>query len=303
MKSILKNQNSLKQQDILEESQEDSKVRRPLVSRVKPKKFLGRYIDVKNVNLLPSLLVLSICLGLFNSCVDLMTLVSVSQVATKPPPRMVERPDGSTVSMVPVLNNVPTPQAAQYAAYMKLLALNNWDGFTRSVQPEDFGKPIQDAGVPIPVGQGQQLKISTNCWKMSWSLTEPFRSQYLIKRAQGFPQDVFNSGNGLRVVFHPVPQEDRSPVEILPNKQYKVRVSGLLYWFEDGNNLARSTTFQQDVYLKEVISIDPVVLKPSSEKAAKEQQTLTRQQALHQIVYESTKDGFMITNIVDQSDT
>jgi hypothetical protein len=231
-------------------------------------------------------------------------MVWVYSIAVTNPPRLVELSSGHTITAASLSLNKglgTNTDLVKIAAYNKVLALYNWNGFTESIRPEDFGKPQRDTGVQIPV-DNQQLYLSTSAWKMGFAIQEPFRSAYLQKLAKAFPQEFFKSGVGLNVVFMPAPEGERGAVQILAKGRYRVPVSGVIYYFENGNNLARTQPLNLEVELAEINPINLATnLREVDPKLPKDQQeAIKNRNNLFKIAYEAAKDGFMITNILEK---
>lgn len=191
------------------------------------------FIPQKSKNLLPLCVVACLALSSLNLFISLGVIGAISNLANKPPPRLVETSEGVPKNVVALQHTEPTPESIRQFVASTLYNLYDWRGILPPEIAEDIGSPKPDPGVTVTSGNGSR-KITTATWRAGFRLNEAIRKDILTQIAILTPQDIFTDQPSTQTAM-------TSPIIGVPQKVeadlWKVDYTGLLMVFANGDNL------------------------------------------------------------------
>ena len=194
---------------------------------------------------------------------------SLSRVANRRPPTLVQQVDGRAFTVRPADYTYREPEVIRRV-------VSDWATmtFTWGTLPGNQAK-TNDEGVEV----GNGGKVSASAWAASFLLAPDFRDEFLNQLSTDvIPEGVFD-GEVSAVL---VPQEV-SPPQDIGEGQWKVDLIATRIVFDPSNPAGTTIPFNRRIYLK---AVEPPQ-SPLTNQATKEQQ----------VVYQSLESGLQIEEI------
>ena len=220
--------------------------------------------------------VVIICLGgtglslLFNVGLP----IGIYQVATKPPPTLVQLSNGDSIGVIPINSAERTDEAILSFLNSIFTLTFTWGG--TMADPTQPGQIIPDPGVDISSEDGQRIgKVPTPVWSASLGMELNFRQEFLCQIAELIPQSVFTQKTN--VAFVPV---SFSPPEKVAEGRWKVRLISNLLFLKDLGNVSEVVPYNVDIYVRSVVPPNPQMVNHLSQTSeTKKPPTLAQQVA------------------------
>jgi len=171
-----------------------------------------------------------------------------SNLASKPPPSLVQLSSGEAISVAPLGNKKRTPEVVLNFVVGTMTLMMNWSGQMPATNLEGATKPVLDPGVEMrTIGVGKKGKISTSSWQAGFAFSEDFRKEFLQKIAELTPSGVFVGKTQVALV----PIDVRPPIQITEGK-WKVAMVANLMVFDKGSNLGEVIPFNKEIFVQAV---------------------------------------------------
>jgi hypothetical protein len=205
-------------------------------------------------------------------------LVSLSAIARKPAPAMVQLVDGRSVAMEPVDHQTRTPESIRRFLKESLSLMFTWTAkipAANSTSTTNASATVNDPGIAI--GNG---RITTATWQASFSLKEDFRTPFLEQVAKMTPPSVFGSGAQAVLSFESV--SDPKPIQ---TGEWQVDVVANLLIFDPQHPQGLAIPFNKSIFLR--------AIEPTTDPLP--EQSTPIQKALYQV----QQSGLQITEMHD----
>lgn len=168
---------------------------------------------------------------------------SMSRLASKPVPTLVQLSDGSSFSAAPMDAKERSNAAIGRFVSQSLHALLTWDGALPAYSPEEQVNRKPDPGIEIANGG----RIATAAWQACFVLSEDFREQFRTALSKMTPPSVFNGS--VKVIF--ILTDLSEPVKIDEGK-WKVRVVSYLNVLNTSDAMSQVIPFNKEVFVRSV---------------------------------------------------
>jgi hypothetical protein len=180
---------------------------------------------------------------------DLIVAVGLFQVASKPPPVLVQLRSGDSVLVEPIDFDERTPESIQKFVTEIFTIIFTWSGTMPS--PSEAEKVVADPGVVVLDERGNRLgRITTSASEGSLAFDLKFRREFLRLLVSYVPESVF--GNRSDVAF--VPIEVQTPVPVGQGR-WKVPLFANLMFVNQANQIGEVVPFNVDVYVRSVVPL------------------------------------------------
>lgn len=171
-----------------------------------------------------------------------------SNLASKPPPSLVQLGSGEAIAVAPLGSQERTPEVVLNFVVSTMTLMMNWSGQMPPTNFEEAAKPVLDPGVEMrTIGAGKKGKITTSSWQAGFAFSEDFRKEFLQKIAELTPGGVFEGKTQVALV----PINIRPPVKIEEGK-WKVGMVANLMVFDKGSNLGEVIEFNKEIFVQAV---------------------------------------------------
>ncbi|MCU0543228.1 MAG: hypothetical protein MUE44_13820 [Oscillatoriaceae cyanobacterium Prado104] len=168
---------------------------------------------------------------------------SISRLASKPVPTLVQLSDGSSFSAAPMDATERSNAAIVRFVSQSLHALLTWDGTLPPYSPEEQINRKRDPGIEIAGGG----KIATAAWQACFVLSEDFREEFRRALSKMTPGGVFNGS--VKVIF--ILTDLSEPVKIDGGK-WKIRVVSYLNVLNTSDAMSEVVPFNKEVFVRSV---------------------------------------------------
>jgi hypothetical protein len=254
-------------------------------------------LDPKSPSLIPTFILTTLVTHAVVAFLVICLFGTTLALGNQASPKYVLDDAGNTYAVKTVRSSEPLPEELTNFVQLTFYQLFDWRGMLPPTA--QLAKMERDPGVPIKTVKNER-KISTQTWKASFRIADPFRREFIKILAQLTPPEIFE-GKGAQGFF--VPERVDAP-EKQKDGGWRVRVQGMLMIFQGGDNLGDSVPIKYDVFLKErrgfkVANFGTFSNSPDGRKAiaAAQQEAENLKQIpasdLQKIVYENT-DRFTI---------
>jgi hypothetical protein len=249
-------------------------------------------LDPKSPSLLPKLVVTTLASQAVVILLVLCLFGAVFSLSNSKIPTYIIDEAGNPYPVKTVANNEPSPDEISSFVQLTFYQLFDWRGLLPPTTK--IAKMERDAGVPIKTAKNER-KISTQTWKASFRIEDPFRREFIKILAQLTPPEIFE-GKGAQAFF--VPERVDSPQKE-KGDGWRVRIQGMLMIFSNGDNLGEAVPIKYDVFIHERRGFKTVDARtffntPTGRKAIQSAQAEAEAakvpvSELQKIVYENTE--------------
>ena len=211
-------------------------------------------------------------LGMFAIASFAMSLISIGIsgllalafliVATKEQPTLVQLEAGRTISVEPMQTEERTPAVIQRFVQEQMTLIMS---ASRSI-PTENGDSIQDNGVELNTESGRR-RISSIASLASFSISEDFRSEFLVELAKLTPQNVFSGAAPEQVIL--IVQDVSIPIPVDEGEDGRWKVMMIANWvhFDANHPQGRPTPFNKEIFVR---SIEPPIVQSFSDPLEQE---------------------------------
>jgi hypothetical protein len=213
------------------------------ILKKRPKAEKKSILDPKSPSVLPTLILVSLA---SQGIVILLVLVlfgTVFALSKAKQPTYVIDEAGNPYPVRTIASNEATPEEISSFVQLTFYQLFDWRGLLPPTA--QLAKMERDPGVPVKTTKNER-RISTQTWKASFKIEDPFRREFIKTLAELTPPEIF-AGKGAQAFF--VPERVDAPQK--EKDGWRVRIQGMLMVFTDGDNLGESLPIKYDVFLHE----------------------------------------------------
>ena len=200
-------------------------------------------LDPKNPSVLPTLVLFSLASQAVVILLVLVLFGTVFALSKAKQPTYVIDEAGNPYPVKTIASSEPTPEEMTSFVQLTFYQLFDWRGLLPPT--EQVATMQRDPGVPIKTLKNER-RISTQTWKASFKIEDPFRREFIKTLAQLTPPEIFE-GKGAQAFF--VPERVDAPQK--EKDGWRVRIQGMLMVFANGDNLGESLPIKYDVFLHE----------------------------------------------------
>ena len=176
-------------------------------------------------------------LGLF------LTYGSLSRLANKPAPSLVQLSDGRSVTVGAIQASERTPQTITNFVNSVFSLMFTWSGFLPPASDAQRQNLRPDPGVRISGGR----RVPTTTFQAAFALSPDFRKEFLAEVAGLIPKGVF--GGTTQVVLE---IQQISPSQKIADGKWKVQVVASLNVIQQSDALSQIIPFNKEVFLQAV---------------------------------------------------
>jgi hypothetical protein len=213
---------------------------------IEERKILGK--DLSLPNAYASTVLLCVSLGVGSILLQLLVMVGIFFVASKPPPTLVQTIEGESFAVDGIPASGRDSKAIQRFTGETLTLMLSWSGFVPPETTELGATPKPDPGVKLSVKEDNQTYLlPTTSWEASFALEPEFRQEFLPKLAQFVPESIFQ---GQTTTFY-VPTMIGKPIPIGTGR-WKLDVVGTIYVVRANNKLGDLISFNRTIYVRAV---------------------------------------------------
>jgi hypothetical protein len=210
-------------------------------------------LDPKSPSLLPKLILVTLISQLIVIVMVVSLTGAVFALGNAKQPTYVIDEAGNPYPVRTVAKKDPQPEEITSFVQLTFYQLFDWRGL---LPPSaQLAKMERDPGVPIKTAKTEH-KISTQTWKASFRIEDPFRREFIKTLAQLTPPEIFE-GKGAQAFFVPervdAPQKEK-------DQGWRVRIQGMLMIFTNGDNLGEAVPVKYDVFIHERRGFKPADL-------------------------------------------
>lgn len=169
--------------------------RRPVAKTVTHDSTATNWGRVGQKSFIAILLIANLSVSAVVGLLILSTLSYTRHLAKKPAAALVQRTDGTSISVAETPNYEREPEVIRKFVTDSLIYLMNWSADLPATEPtskfDATATSPQDTGIEVTLEDGFTKKVTTPAWQASFTLEEEFRTEFLQKLATMTPEDVF----------------------------------------------------------------------------------------------------------------